>query len=306
MIHKGYLYLISCACSFGFITTLAKISYNEGATPHTVVFFRILSTCLLMGIWSFWTGSKIKSRKKTKEQVVFNSPLRLKIVVTGICVSVMSLGYLGSVKYIPVSLSVLLFFTFPFWVLIINFIIDRDIPKLHKLFAFIITFFGLALSLGPTWDVLDLVGILLVLCGSVAHAGYIVTGSKAVRIIATHDMLFYSNTIAVFLVGAVMFFSDTFSINHTILGWTGIGAVCLLFTIGQVFLFKGTKHTGSAQASLILNVEPIISIVAAIILLGEQMTIAQYIGVSVVITALFLAGDNLNKFFLKQKRQTVL
>ena len=76
--------------------------------------------------------------------------------------------------------------------------------------------------------------------------------------------------------------------------------------IGQFFLFTGTKHTGSAQASLILNVEPLISIGAAIILLGEQMTIAQYIGVSVVITALFLAGDNLNKFFLKQKRQTVL
>ena len=164
MIHKGYLYLISCACSFGFITTLAKISYNEGATPHTVVFFRILSTCLIMGIWSFWTGSKIKSRKKTKEQVVFNSPLRLKIVVTGICVSVMSLGYLGSVKYIPVSLSVLLFFTFPFWVLIINYIIDREIPKLHKLFAFIVAFFGLALSLGPSWEVLDLLGIVLVLC----------------------------------------------------------------------------------------------------------------------------------------------
>ena len=298
--------MICCACSFGFITTLAKISFNEGATPHTVVFFRILSTSILMGIWSFWTGMKLQSGEKNKEQVPSRLPLPLIILVTGICISVMSLGYLGSVKYIPVSLSVLLFFTFPFWVLIINYIIDREIPKLHKLFAFIVAFFGLALSLGPTWEVLDLLGIVLVLCGSVASAGFIVAGSKAVQMIATPVLLFYSNTLAIFLVGAVMLYSDTFSINHTILGWTGIGAVCLLFTIGQVFLFKGTKHTGSAQASLILNVEPIISIVAAIILVGEQMTIAQYIGVSVVITALFLAGDNLNKFFLKQKRQTVL
>ena len=306
MIPRGYFYVICCACSFGFITTLAKISFNEGATPNTVVFFRILSTSILMGIWSFWTGWKLKSGGENKEQVPSRLPLPLIIFVTGVCISVMSLGYLGSVNYIPVSLSVLLFFTFPFWVLIINYIIDREIPKLHKLFAFIVAFFGLSLSLGPTWEVLDLLGIVLVLCGSVASAGFIVAGSKAVKMIATPVLLFYSNTLAIFLVGAVMFYSNTFSINHTILGWTGIGAVCLLFTIGQVFLFKGTKHTGSAQASLILNVEPIISIVAAIILLGEQMTIAQYIGVSVVITALFLAGDNLNKFFLKQKRQTVL
>ena len=305
MIHKGYLYLISCACSFGFITTLAKISYNEGATPHTVVFFRILSTCIIMGIWSFWTGSKIKSRKKTKEQVVFNSPLRLKIVVTGICVSVMSLGYLGSVKYIPVSLSVLLFFTFPFWVLIINYIIDREIPKLHKLFAFIVAFFGLSLSLGPTWEVLDLLGIVLVLCGSVASAGFIVAGSKAVHLVATPILLFYSNTLAVFLVGAVMIYSETFSISLTILGWTGIGAVCFLFTIGQFFLFTGTKHTGSTQASLILNVEPLISIVAAIILLGEQLSNAQYLGVAVVISALFLAGDNPKILFLRKKTNRI-
>ena len=64
MIPRGYFYLISCAFSFGLITTLAKISYDEGATPHTVVFFRILSASILMGLWSFWTGSKIQSGKK--------------------------------------------------------------------------------------------------------------------------------------------------------------------------------------------------------------------------------------------------
>jgi drug/metabolite transporter (DMT)-like permease len=101
-----------------------------------------------------------------------------------------------------------------------------------------------------------------------------------------------------------MIYSETLSINHTILGWTGIGAVCLLFTIGQFFLFTGTKHTGSAQASLILNVEPLISIVAAIILLGEQLAMPQYIGVAVVITALFLAGDNPKRLFIRQKRLT--
>ena len=109
MIPRGYFYLICCACSFGFITTLTKISFNEGATPHTVVFFRILSTSILMGIWSFWTSRKLQSGEKSKEQVPSRLPLPLIIFVTGICISIMSLGYLGSVKYIPVSLSVLLF-----------------------------------------------------------------------------------------------------------------------------------------------------------------------------------------------------
>ena len=53
------------------------------------------------------------------------------------------------------------------------------------------------------------------------------------------------------------------------------------FTIGQFFLFTGTKHIGSTQASLILNFEPIISIVA-VILLGEKLSHCQYTGVAVV------------------------
>jgi len=38
----------------------------------------------------------------------------LPVLVVAISVAVMSLGYLGSVYFIPVSLSALLFFTFPF------------------------------------------------------------------------------------------------------------------------------------------------------------------------------------------------
>lgn len=291
MIPRGYLYVIGCACSFGLITTLAKLSYNEGATPQTVVFYRILSTSILMGVWSLWTRRKGQFREKSNKKILTNLHVTVSIAVTGVCIAVMSLGYLSSVQYIPVSLSVLLFFTFPFWVLIINYLIDREIPKLHKLFAFLLAFLGLALSLGPTWEILDLLGIILVLSGSVASAGFIIAGTKAALLIPTRDLLFYSNTLAVFLVAAFMFFTDTFSISHTYLGWTGIAAVCILFTIGQLCLFSGTKHTGSAQASLILNVEPLVSIGAAMLLLGERLAFSQSIGVAVVITALFIASD---------------
>ncbi len=300
MIPRGYLYVIGCACSFGLITTLAKLSYSEGATPQTVVFYRILATSILMGVWSLWSRRKGQVREKNKKRILSNLHVTTAIAVTGVCIAVMSLGYLSSVQYIPVSLSVLLFFTFPFWVLIINYLIDREVPKLHKLFAFILAFFGLALSLGPTWEILDLLGIVLVLSGSLASAGFIIAGTKAVRIIHTRELLFYANTLAVFLVGAVMFYTDTFSISHTFWGWTGIAAVCFLFTIGQLFLFAGTNHTGSAQASLILNVEPLVSIGAAIMLLGERLAISQSIGAAVVITALFLASDTPKKMFAKK------
>ena len=296
MIPRGYLYVIGCACSFGIITTLAKITYDEGSSPSTVVFFRLLAGSLLMGILSAWSRQKNLLSRKSKPEFSNTWHIRVLIVVTGISIAVMSLGYLGSVKYIPVSLSVLLFFTFPFWVLLLNYIIDGEVPGRLKLLAFVIAFFGLALTLVPNWEVLDWRGISLVLAGALGASGMIVGGAKSVQLISMRNLVFFSNTVGAVFVGIILLLSDTFSLSQTPLGWAGITSICILFVIGQIFLFSATRHIGSAQTSIMLNLEPFVSIGAAMLMLGERLELSQSLGVLVVIIALFLASDLTRKF----------
>jgi len=296
MIPRGYLYVIGCASSFGIITTLAKITYDEGASPPTVVFFRLLAGSLLMGIMSAWSHRKNLRSGKSKPESSNTWRLRVLIIVTGISIAVMSLGYLGSVKYIPVSLSVLLFFTFPFWVLLLNYFIDGEVPERLKLIAFVIAFFGLALTLGPTWQVLDWRGIALVLAGALGSAGMIIGGAKSVQLISMSNLVFFSNTVGAVLVGIILLLTDSFSLSQTPLGWAGIASICVLFVLGQLSLFAATRHIGSAQTSIMLNLEPFISIGAAMLLLGERLQLSQSLGVLVVISALFMASGLTRKF----------
>ena len=301
MIPRGYLYVFGCAFSFGLITTLAKLTYDEGASPQTVVFFRLLAGSLLMGIWSAYSHKnnlKYVIRKSLQET---NLPIVFLIIAIGFCIAGMSLGYLGSVKYIPVSLSVLLFFTFPFWVLLLNFIIHGIVVSWIKLFAFVLAFSGLALSLGPTWEVLDWRGIALVLVGSIFSAGMIVGATKATQIISMSDLVFFSNTIGVILVGLVLFFTDSFSLNKTTWVWSVIATICILFIIGQLCLFAATKTIGSEQTSLMLNIEPVVSILAAVILLGESLGLSQTLGVAVILVALVLANATQQRFSFFKK-----
>ena len=301
MIPRGYLYVIGCASSFGIITTLAKITYDEGASPPTVVFFRLLAGSLLMGIMSAWSHRKNLLSGKSKPESSNTWRLRVLIIVTGISIAVMSLGYLGSVKYIPVSLSVLLFFTFPFWVLLLNYFIDGEVPERLKLIAFVIAFFGLALTLGPTWQVLDWRGIALVLAGALGSAGMIIGGAKSVQLISMSNLVFFSNTVGAVLVGIILLLTDTFSLSQTPLGWAGIASICVLFVLGQLSLFAATRHIGSAQTSIMLNLEPFISIGAAMLLLGERLQLSQSLGVLVVISALFMASGLTRKFSKSSK-----
>jgi len=303
MIPRGYLYVIGCASSFGIITTLAKITYDEGASPPTVVFFRLLAGSLLMGIMSAWSHRKNLRSGKSKPESSNTWSLRVLIIVTGISIAVMSLGYLGSVKYIPVSLSVLLFFTFPFWVLLLNYFIDGEVPERLKLIAFVIAFFGLALTLGPTWQVLDWRGIALVLAGALGSAGMIIGGAKSVQLISMSNLVFFSNTVGAVLVGIILLLTDSFSLSQTPLGWAGIASICVLFVLGQLSLFAATRHIGSAQTSIMLNLEPFISIGAAMLLLGERLQLSQSLGVLVVISALFMASGLTRKFSISSKSE---
>ena len=119
MISRGYFYVICCASSFGIIPTLAKITYDDGTSLEMVVFFRILAGSIFMGVWSAW---EVKGKFFSKKMKIFrekNRSISFLVFIVGICVVGMGLGYIGSYRFIPVSLSVLLFFTFPFWVLLL-------------------------------------------------------------------------------------------------------------------------------------------------------------------------------------------
>ena len=302
MIQRGYFYVAGCAFSFGLITTIAKLTYDEGASPQTVVFFRILAGSLMMGVWSVMSHRKNLKKIILKSPRFSNLPLAFLVFVIGFCIAGMSLGYLSSVKYIPVSLSVLLFFTFPFWVLILNYFIDGVVVSRLNFLSFVLAFFGLAICLGPSWEVLDWRGIALVLGGSLCSAGMIIGASKATKLVSMTDLVFLSNTVGVIFVGIILYLTDSFSLSQTIDGWSGIAVICILFIIGQLSLFAATKSIGSTQTSLILNIEPLVSIGAAIFLLGENLVFSQSLGVAVILLALILPSVPLGRLSFKSSK----
>ena len=302
MIQRGYFYVAGCAFSFGLITTIAKLTYDEGASPQTVVFFRILAGSLMMGVWSVMSHRKNLKKIILKSPRFSNLPLAFLVFVIGFCIAGMSLGYLSSVKYIPVSLSVLLFFTFPFWVLILNYFIDGVVVSRLNFLSFVLAFFGLAICLGPSWEVLDWRGIALVLGGSLCSAGMIIGASKATKLVSMTDLVFLSNTVGVIFVGLLLYLTDSFSLSHTIDGWSGIAVICILFIIGQLSLFAATKSIGSTQTSLILNIEPLVSIGAAILLLGENLVFSQSLGIAVILLALILPSVPLGRLSFKSSK----
>jgi drug/metabolite transporter (DMT)-like permease len=72
--------------------------------------------------------------------------------------------------------------------------------------------------------------------------------------------------------------------------WAGLGGVTLFYVVGTLSMFLALHGAGSLRSSLIFNLEPVVVICAAAVLLGERLAPLQMAGVALVIAALTLAS----------------
>src|SRR5262245_44270205 len=93
----GFARIAACATAFAFITPFSRISYDSGATPLAIVTLRT-GAFVLVALAMLLAK---RQRLRLSRHGLVNS-FWLAITAYG-----MSVGYLSSVAFIPVSLSVL-------------------------------------------------------------------------------------------------------------------------------------------------------------------------------------------------------
>jgi drug/metabolite transporter (DMT)-like permease len=71
-------------------------------------------------------------------------------------------------------------------------------------------------------------------------------------------------------------------------GWLKLLVASLSLATGYVTLFAGLEILGPLKSSMLMNMEPILTIILAAILLGERLSSVQLIGAGLVIVGIFL------------------
>ncbi len=290
----GALLAIASATGFGGITTLAALAYTEGATPMAAVTLRFL-----VGFLAFAAVCLLRGRP-----LLLPRGARLAGLATGFFWFVASFGYLGSVNYIPVSLAVVIFFTFPILTALGEAALERRRPRLSELGLLLLAFAGIALSVGPRFGELSPTGLALIALGAFGAAGLFLS----MRVVAVRQepmtLLVTLNLSGALLSGLTLAAFGGWALAPFALpplglaegeptawaGWTALTLASLCY-VGAIFLQSGSvRHAGPSRAALFFNIEPVVSIGFAAVLLGEQLSAQQLAGSALVLTALVLAG----------------
>lgn len=274
----GRVIALGAAVFYGFNTTLSRLAYDTGTNPLSLTLFRFVgSALLLVVIVLLW-------RKSCRLAV---APLTFLLCVCGMVGT--SIGHLGAVNFIPVSLSAIIFYTFPLQVAAYKRIAQRQPVTRNELIAFLVAFAGIGIALGPDFHEFDPIGIALAFGGSVSAALFILSyehfPANTDSIVATLWIMLAS--VALCLLALPLGFE--LAPPGEPVGWVYLAAITLTSVTAFVLSLRAIDRVGGATFALFLNFEPVIIFLLAWIVIDEALSPERIAGIGLIVFALFLS-----------------
>ena len=277
----GVIFALVAGILFGLIGPTTKIAYNSGASVALTIFLRYAVASII--ILPF-----IPYQKNLLEILKKNLKYFLSISAGSI---LLTLGLLTSVIFIEVSLTILIFCLYPIYVLLFSIIVDKEKISLTVKILFFVTFLGIVLVIGPSFKVINIVGILLAFLASMGSTSMIIVNQKmsikGISPIPINIFINVFNTIFFFVILKI-FFSLNFNFDINIYLLILIPSVCYSFALLSQLI--AIPKIGQSYTALFLYLEPVVGVLGAVFLLKENLETYQMIGASIVIISLLSAS----------------
>ena len=277
----GVIFALVAGILFGLIGTTTKIAYNSGASAALTIFLRYAVASII--ILPFIPYQKNLLEIFTKNLNYFLSISAGSILLT--------LGLLTSVIFIEVSLTILIFCLYPIYVLLFSIIVDKEKISLTVKILFFVTFLGIVLVIGPSFKVINIVGILLAFLASLGSTSMIIVNQKmSIKGISPIPINIFINVFNTFFFFVILkiFFSLNFNFDINIYLLILIPSVCYSFALLSQLI--AIPKIGQSYTALFLYLEPVVGVLGAVFLLKENLETYQMIGASIVIISLLSAS----------------
>jgi drug/metabolite transporter (DMT)-like permease len=293
---KGVFLVGLGATSYGMLATFVKMAYNEGFTTAEVT-----TSQFIFGLMGLLLINLIQ-RKRSKNSPVKPSKKDItQLIIAGTSTGFTSLFYYIAVKYIPVSIGIVMLMQTVWMGVLLEWILDKKAPSFQKTLAVLVVFIGTALAINIfkidfndttiNWSTGLFWGLL-------AAASFTTTMFTANRI-ATHISP-AQRSLIMLSGGAVIVFSFAFITQVTPFDLTIFmkwGVVLALFgtIIPPLLLNAGFPLTGIGLGSIVSSLELPVSVLMAYILLHEQVILIQWVGILIIIMAIVIMNLNFKK-----------
>ena len=276
----GVIFALIAGVLFGLIGPTTKLAYNSGAAVALVIFMRYAIASIIILPLVPYQKNLLSNYRENLKLFIFISLGSIFLTI----------GLLTSVIFIDVSLTIIIFCLYPIYVLIYSILVDREKINLSIKLLFFITFIGIVLVIGPSFNAINSIGISLAVIASIGSASMIIVNQKislkGIPPIPINIFINFFNTIIFFIVLKVFFnlnFNSDFNTYILIL----IPSICYSFALLSQLV--AIPKIGQSYTALFLYLEPVVGVLGAVFLLNETLELYQFIGAVIVILSLIIA-----------------
>lgn len=285
--HKGSLYAILSGFLYGLLGYFGVTIMAADFSVTTMQFWRFAISSLVVCVLLLPQLKTIKEDPKEMLKAFF---------LGAFFYSGSAIIYFYAAKYIGTGLGMVIFFTYPAFVMILNYLLYKTkIPKSYYV-ALSMIVIGMVMLIDIYAVKLDIVGIGLGIITALFYAGYMVFSKKNRITPMVSTFMVSLGCMVTSLI--VSLFNHSFATPTTLNVWMnvcGMGIICTAVPI--LLLLQAMKYLSSEKASILSVLEPVFVMLFGVLLLGEKVSIMQTMGIVII-----LSGAVLTLFSQKTNR----
>lgn len=269
--------VLASATGFGTLAILAKLGYASGLGTQQMLAFRFLLAAAGMLALAALAGQNPLRLGRTRLLTLLSMGMFFY--------SAQSLTYFLALRSLPASLVVLIAYIYPSLVVVAGWLfLRRAITAKHGV-ALVASLVGVAMLVSGahfqlTW------ALLLAVASPVVYTGYILVGERVMGSVPAPAAS------AVIMVGAAIGFSliaaatNELTLPRSPGGWVVVVVLALLPTMLAITLFlAGLPRVGASRAALLSTWEPVVTVMLAVVVLGDRLSVVQVLGGLLVLLA---------------------
>jgi len=285
-ILKGSLLIILAACCYGMLGTFVKMAYRDGYNTAEVTisqFFLGFITLLILNL-------AMKKKEVIPASKRNSTKSYVKVIVAGSFLGLTSIFYYLTVKYVSVSIGIVLLVQAIWMSLVLEMILSRKRPEFLKVLAVVIILLGTLMATNVFYQDSQInwkgigwgISAALSYTATMYSSNHVGLGFRPLNKSFLMICGGFVIVILVYLPALLQGFSFGIFLNWGL-------PIALFGTILPPILFtKGMPLTGMGLGAIFTSLEIPVSIVFAHFLLNEQVAFIQWIGVCFILLAIIL------------------
>ena len=289
---SGILFALSGTALFSLKPIIIKLAYqqdSETLEPITLLTLRMLLT---LPFYLLITWFLLKNNEQTKKQL--NIKMLLGISATGFCGYYLA-AYLDmwGLQYISAQLERMTLFVYPTMVTLLSFLFFKQSITRNIVFATVLTYLGIAVMYYQESILAGehtLKGMSLVALAAFSFAFYMVFSTSYIQKIGSRlftSLAMLTSSLFIFIHFLISQPLESLIVTKEL--YLLIAIIAIPCTVIPSFLIsEAIARIGSAKTSIANGSSPMITLIAAISILGEPFSLIYLLGMGLIIMGIYL------------------